>query len=67
MSQVTPLHWLFAVQNERSPCFAASIATASRREPAVAQRRVRGDAGEPAADDRDVHYFTEPASSPWTK
>ena len=39
-----------------------------RLEPAAAQRLVRDEAGEPAADDRDArHYFTEPASSPWTK
>jgi cation diffusion facilitator CzcD-associated flavoprotein CzcO len=30
--------------------------------------QVRNEAAQPAADDRDpLHYFTEPASSPWTK
>ena len=41
-----------------------------RREPAVAQRRVRAEPRQASADDctRRVHgYLTEPASSPWTK
>ena len=43
-----------------------------RLEAAVAERRVRDEAGEPAADDRAPRrpcgaHFTEPASSPWTK
>src|SRR5581483_2880379 len=31
------------------------------------QRLVRREPGQPGAHDRDTHYFTEPASSPWTK
>ena len=34
----------------------------------AAQRLVGGEPREPGADHRDAsHYFTEPASSPWTK
>ncbi len=36
-------------------------------EPAAPQDLVRREAGEPGPDDRDAHYFTEPASSPCTK
>ena len=32
-----------------------------------AQRLVRRESGEAGSDDGDLHYFTEPASSPWTK
>ncbi len=39
-----------------------------RLEPAASQRLVRREAREAGADDGDTgHYFTEPASSPWTK
>ena len=33
----------------------------------AAQGLVRREPGEAGPDDRDTHYLTEPASSPWTK
>ena len=41
-----------------------------RLEPTVAEGRVGDEPGQPASDDRARarhRYFTEPASSPWTK
>ena len=39
----------------------------ARLETGAPQDLVRREPGEPGPDDRDAHYFTEPASSPCTK
>jgi hypothetical protein len=36
-------------------------------DPAVQERRVGDEAGQPTTDDRGAHHFTEPARSPCTK